>query len=95
MPEMQFQIQWPDGSQELCYSPSLVIKKYFTPGETYDLGDFMSRSRTALQIASDRVQAKYGFPCGRAMGQLQRLEQGSLQYQSQTDATVQVLKFIE
>lgn len=95
MPEMQFQVQWPDGSQENCYSPSLVIKDYFVPGEEYKLEDFLERSRTALNIASDRVKAKYGFPCGRAMGQLQKIEQTASQYQSFTHPTVSVLQFIE
>ncbi|MBE7383018.1 MAG: MSMEG_0570 family nitrogen starvation response protein [Leptolyngbya sp. SIO1E4] len=95
MPEMRFQIQWPDGSQETCYSPSLVIKDYFAPGETYSLADFVARSRTALQIASDRVQAKYGFPCGRAMGQLQQIESASAQYQSLDEPTVRILQFME
>ncbi|MFX8335504.1 MSMEG_0570 family nitrogen starvation response protein, partial [Acinetobacter baumannii] len=60
MPEMRFKIRWPDGSTESCYSPSLVIKDYFAPGETYALGDCVERSRTALTIASDRVRARYG-----------------------------------
>ena len=46
MPEIRFQIQWPDGSQETCYSPSLVVKDYFTPNSDYDLGDFVQRSRS-------------------------------------------------
>jgi uncharacterized repeat protein (TIGR04042 family) len=29
MSEVHFQIAWPDHSEDLCYSPSLVIKKYF------------------------------------------------------------------
>ncbi len=74
MPEIYFQVQWPDGSEELCYSPSLVVQKYFEAGQTYSPQDFLERSRTALTIASERVQAKFGFPCGRAMGQLQRIE---------------------
>ena len=61
MPEMRFLIRWPDGTAETCYSPSLVIKDYFAPGETYPLADFVERSRTALNIASERVRAKYGF----------------------------------
>ena len=28
MPEMSFDISWPDGSIERCYSPSLVIKDH-------------------------------------------------------------------
>ncbi|MFM7324133.1 MAG: MSMEG_0570 family nitrogen starvation response protein, partial [Nodosilinea sp.] len=54
MPEIRFQIQWPDGSRETCYSPSLVVKDYFVAQQAYPLEDFVQRSRTALQIASDR-----------------------------------------
>jgi uncharacterized repeat protein (TIGR04042 family) len=74
MPEMRFNIRWPDGMAESCYSPSLVIKDYLSPGETYPLADFLARSRTALGIASDRVQAKYGRPCALARAQLARIE---------------------
>lgn len=95
MPEMRFQVQWPDGSQETCYSPSLVIKDYFTPGETYSLEDFMDRARTALTIASDRVQAKYGFPCGRAMGQLQKIEQVAKACQGLVTPTVRIIQFLD
>ena len=80
MPEIQFQIKWPDGSQQTCYSPSLIVKDYFTPGQAYELEDFLEHSRTALQIASDRVQAKYGMPCRRALSQLQQLEAKANQY---------------
>lgn len=94
MPEIRFQIQWPDGSQETCYSPSLVVKEYFTPGESYSLEEFVRRSRTSLTIASDRVKAKYGFPCGLALGQLQHIEERAAQYPQQ-NAAVQLVQFIE
>lgn len=74
MPEMRFHIRWPDGRREACYSPSLVIKDHLAVGETYALADFVARSRTALEIASERVRARYGFPCGRALGQLAQIE---------------------
>ena len=74
MPEMLFQIRWPDGATEQCYSPSLVIKDHLAVGTSYDVAEFMQRCRTALTIASDRVREKYGFACSRAMGQLARLE---------------------
>jgi uncharacterized repeat protein (TIGR04042 family) len=54
MPEMSFAIRWPDGSTEQCYSPSLVIRDHLAVGETYDVAEFMRRSRMALTIASDR-----------------------------------------
>ena len=94
MPEIRFQVQWPDGSQESCYSPSLVVQKYFEPGQTYDLDDFVARSRTALNIASDRVQAKYGMPCSLALGQLQAIETKASQYQTLDQPKVTLLQFI-
>jgi uncharacterized repeat protein (TIGR04042 family) len=74
MPEMRFHIRWPDGMPEACYSPSLVIKDYFAVGTDYAMADFLERSRTALRIASDRVKAKYGMSCSRALAQLARIE---------------------
>lgn len=93
MPEINFKIQWPDGQQEVCYSPSLIVKKYFEPGERYAVADFLTRSRESLTIASDRVQAKYGFACSRALGQLSKIETTAQRYQA-TDA-VTVLQFDE
>ncbi|MBD2092616.1 MSMEG_0570 family nitrogen starvation response protein [Microcoleus sp. FACHB-1515] len=95
MPEIRFKIEWCDGSQEICYSPSLVVKEYFTPNCEYDLEDFVARSRTALTIASDRVQAKYGRPCGLALGQLQSIEAKAAQYAQLTHPKIQFLQFIE
>jgi uncharacterized repeat protein (TIGR04042 family) len=95
MPEMRFQIEWPDGSQTVCYSPSLIVKEYFTPDQRYDLSDFVARSQTALTIASDRVKAKYGFPCGLALGQLQEIEATAAKYKGQLQPTVKVIRFIE
>lgn len=80
MPEIRFQIIWPDGSPETCYSPSLVVKDFFTPEGVYALTDFVERSRTALKIASDRVHPKYGRPCGLALGQLQEIERKAAQF---------------
>lgn len=75
MPEMRFVVVWPDGSKEECYSPSLVIRDFFEEGQTYPLSEFLSRSREALTLASDRVRLRYGFPCSLALGQIARIEQ--------------------
>ena len=93
MPEMRFRIAWPDGSTESCYSPSLVIKVFVAAGQTYPLTDFLSRSRTALTIASERVRAKYGYPCSRALAQLARIETASQQFLCLTGAHVGVVAF--
>ena len=95
MPEIRFQIQWPDGSQETCYSPSLIVKEYFTTAQDYSLEDFVTRSRTALNIASDRVKAKYGYPCGLALGQLDEIESKATQFRTLPQPKVRVIRFIE
>jgi uncharacterized repeat protein (TIGR04042 family) len=95
MPEMRFLIRWPDGSAEACYSPSLVVKDYLSPGEGYALADFVARSRTALNIASERVEEKYGWPCSRAMAQLARIETAAGAFSALPDARVAVDVFEE
>ncbi len=95
MPEMRFTIRWPDGTREQCYSPSLVIKDYFAPGEAYPIDDFVARSRTALTIASDRVKARYGFACSLAMGQLDRIESAAGRFSGATEPKVLVEAFEE
>jgi uncharacterized repeat protein (TIGR04042 family) len=81
--------------RKTCYSPSLVVKDYFTPNNEYELDDFVERSRTSLKIASDRVQAKYGRPCGLALGQLQEIEIKSAKYSHLSQPKVQFIQFIE
>lgn len=95
MPEMRFRISWPDGRSESCYSPSLVIKDYFEPGESYELGEFLARSRSALTIASERVRARYGHPCSLALAQLSRIEAAGARYSALPDARVRVEAFEE
>ena len=95
MPEMRFDIRWPDGTEEGCYSPSLVIKDYFSPGKAYPVEDFLSRSRAALAIASERVRAKFGFACSSAAAQLVRIETGCARFSGQPGATVRVESFHE
>jgi uncharacterized repeat protein (TIGR04042 family) len=74
MPEMEFRLRWPDGSESSFYSPSLVVEDHLTVGKDYLLTDLVARACVAMTIASDRVQAKYGFPCSRAQGTLAAIE---------------------
>lgn len=91
MPEVRFPIQWSDGTEEIFYSPSSVVKDYFSPGQSYSVADFVARSRQALTLASQRVEAKYGSPCSLALGQLKHIEMKALQFENQLSAKVQVL----
>ena len=69
-----------------------VIKDYFEQNQVYALADFLRRSRTALNIASDRVKEKYGFPCSRALGQLAKIEAAAARFPN-TESKVTVLSF--
>ncbi len=66
MPEMTFTVQWPDGAVQDCYSPSLVMHDHLRAGATYTVADFLERSGAALDTASERVRARYGFACSSA-----------------------------
>lgn len=74
MPEMTFTVQWPDGTVDDCYSPSLVVHDHLEAGGTYTVREFTQRSATALGIASDRVRAKFGFGCSSSAATLEQIE---------------------
>ncbi len=93
MPEIRFRVAWPNGQHELCYSPSLVVKEYFTPTTAYSVTDFVERAETALTIASDRVKAKYGFACGLALGQLDSIKAKAQHFEASDMVTV--IEFVE
>jgi uncharacterized repeat protein (TIGR04042 family) len=95
MPAMHFHLRWPDGSAARCYSPSLVIKDYFTPGDSLPLPEFLRRIREALGIASERVRAKYGFACSMALDQLAQIETAAAPFTAQPGAAVQITQFEE
>ena len=74
MPEMHFRIRWPDGQVDNCYSPSLVVREHLAVGESYPVPEFLHRVGNALNIASERVRAKYGYACSMALDQLAAIE---------------------
>ncbi len=93
MPAMHFHLRWPDDQEMRCYSPSLVIKDHFTPGARYPLPAFMKEMRTALNVASERVRAKFGFACSMALDQLATIETMAQRFDD--DAEVEMLGFEE
>jgi len=74
MPETYWTVRWPDGAEERLYSPSSVVAELFEPGRSYPVDDFLTRARIAMERASNRVAAKYGFACSSAMDQLDSIE---------------------
>ncbi|MGV9863383.1 MSMEG_0570 family nitrogen starvation response protein [Rhodococcus koreensis] len=77
MPEMTFTVQWPDGRIQSCYSPSLVMHDHLAIGQEYSVADFLTRARTALTEASERVKAKFGMYCTSAAEQLHEIEKAA------------------
>jgi uncharacterized repeat protein (TIGR04042 family) len=93
MPVMHFHVRWPDASETRCYSPSLVVRDFLAPQADYALPDFLARTREALEIASERVRAKFGFACSQALDQLAEIERIARRFEAQPGATVTVLRF--
>lgn len=93
MPEMIFRVQWPDGALSDCYSPSLVVQEHLSVGAAHPVADFARISRTALTIASDRVAARYGFPCSRAARQIADIDARAADFAEDPAALVRVVAF--
>jgi uncharacterized repeat protein (TIGR04042 family) len=94
MPVMHFKVQWPDGSEANCYSPSTVVGEFFEAGQHYALGDFVERAREALHIGSERVREKYGFACSAAMDQLAQIEEQAERFALDPQAEVKVVELL-
>ena len=73
MPETPFTIELPNGKREVCYSPSSVVKKFFSTGDSYTNEEFKAKATEALTEASRRVEAKFGFSCTAASSQLSEI----------------------
>ena len=97
MPEMRFRIRWPDGTAETCYSPSLVIKDYFSRrAQTYPLADFRRRAAAPRSTSpANGSRPNTAMPCSRAMDQLARIETAAERIRASPDARVIVDAFEE
>ncbi|TQV86286.1 MSMEG_0570 family nitrogen starvation response protein [Exilibacterium tricleocarpae] len=94
MPEVYFNIEWPDGSQESCYSPSTVIKDHLQEGEEYSMQQFLLLVRQGLNEASERVRQKYGYACSSAIDQLHSITHTAAGFGTQQKLKVRVKKIV-
>jgi uncharacterized repeat protein (TIGR04042 family) len=90
MPEVRFEVRWPDGERRVYYSPSTVVCTSFGAHAPYALPEFLRRAREAMHVASERVRAKYGYACSSAMDTLQQIEETAAAFADAPDATVTV-----
>jgi uncharacterized repeat protein (TIGR04042 family) len=95
MPAMRFHVRWPDGRTSDCYSPSLIIKDFFSVGQAYTLPDFLTRIRDAYRIANERVREKYGFTCSQAGAQLDEIETIAARFVAGGHVEVAIVQFSE
>lgn len=80
MPEMSVVVRWPDGREQDCYSPSLVMHDHLSVGGRYTVADFERRATHALGVASERVRAKYGFACTSAAATTDQIARAATAY---------------
>jgi uncharacterized repeat protein (TIGR04042 family) len=81
MPAIHFNVRWPDGSEDRCYSPSTVLQQHFKAGERIAIEEFVARADVALGAASQRVQQRFGYFCSSAMDQLAAIKAKAAQYE--------------
>jgi len=94
MPEMHFTVEWPSGRSSRCYSPSYVIEEHLEVGGAYSVDEFLTRVRTSMHIASERVRARYGFACSSALDELAQIEAAAAALDSaQREGLVKITAF--
>jgi uncharacterized repeat protein (TIGR04042 family) len=74
MPEVHLNLEWPDGTISQLYSPSTVILQRLRPGQSLPVSALRIQGIAALQEASERVRARYGFACTRTNEERLKLE---------------------
>jgi uncharacterized repeat protein (TIGR04042 family) len=95
MPERIFQVRWPDGYTVSYYSPSSTVSDRLSVGASYTVEDFVARTRVAMQIASDRVNRKYGYSCSSALDTLRQIESTAARFGGRLGASVSIVEMYE
>lgn len=66
MPEIEFEVRWPDGRSQRCVSPSRAIERAIVTGARYPVAEFLRRVRDAFEVGAQRLRAIRGFGCAAA-----------------------------
>jgi putative flavoprotein involved in K+ transport len=90
MPEVHFQVSWPDGFVQQCTSPSRAIEAHLAPGASYPVGEFVRRVQEGMDAASERVRQQYGMACSAAMAQREQVEMAARAHAPDGDGLVRV-----
>ncbi|MDO9409333.1 MAG: MSMEG_0569 family flavin-dependent oxidoreductase [Patulibacter sp.] len=90
MPEVHFQVSWPDGHVQRCTSPSRAIEAHLAPAATYPVAEFVRRVDAGMDAASERVRQQYGMACTSAMAQKESVAQAAAEHAPDGGGTVHV-----
>jgi uncharacterized repeat protein (TIGR04042 family) len=89
VPEVLFDVRWPDGSRQTFYSPSLIVEEHFLAGRTYPVAEFVDTSRACMRIADQRVRQKYGFGCAESVATMAGIEQAAARFAATDHVTLE------
>jgi len=95
MPAMNFIVCWPDGSKDICYSPSTAISNHLQTGHDYRVEEFVLLATRALDEASERVKAKFGYYCSSAMDQSAAITLKARQFSAEQTVIVESIHAAE
>ncbi|SEF86759.1 MSMEG_0570 family nitrogen starvation response protein [Marinobacterium lutimaris] len=90
MPAINFNVRWPDGSEDSCYSPSTVVRDHFKTGDTMPLAEFVSKAEVALDSASQRVEQKFGYACSSSMDQLAVIKAKAARFEASEHPEIEI-----
>lgn len=92
MPEVHFEVRWPSGLTRRYYSPSTIVHEHLKAGSSYGVKEFLERTATAMNAASERVRAKFGYTCSSAMDTLAQIQEtAETEQASESPASGQVV----
>jgi len=86
--ETTFTVELPDGSFQPCFSPSPVVRNYFTPGQEIPAREFLRCSRAALAEASEHVLRVSGHATNEASTSLRDIERWAGALPPETPITI-------
>lgn len=92
VPEVLFDVRWPDGSRQTFYSPSLIVEERFSAGADYPVADFVDTSRVCMRIADQRVREKFGFGCSQSVATLAGIEQAAARFAGTDRVTLEAFR---
>ncbi|MDY6798967.1 MAG: MSMEG_0570 family nitrogen starvation response protein [Pseudomonadota bacterium] len=91
MPAINFCVRWPDGTEDICYSPSTVVREHFSAGQTMPLDEFVTTAEQALNAASKRVEQKFGYFCSSAMDQFSSIKLKAARFEHDDTQLVRII----